>query len=258
MGGDWGLFGQECRRGPRWPFVSVGAAAGGVLVKATFLKGVVLGSVVSLVMLTATAAFAGSGVGGVFNLGKYNGVNGATALAGSTAGNQLHVTNVSNGTGATGIGITVHSGKPPLTVNSSTQVPNLNASYVGGISQGKLVHGTGTVPQSGLILINPGEEVFLGSVPNIGGLWGDCQNPNTVHASVVLKTNNALPQFVFVNSSGGAALIGGGRTLGITPDTAGMVATAQISSGTHTATIVVSAVDDGLHCAFSAQSTSSG
>jgi len=114
------------------PFVSVSAAAGGVLVKATFLKGVVLGSVVSLVMLTATAAFAGSGVGGVFNLGKYNGVNGTTALAGRTNGGQLNVTNIDNESGSTGIGITVHGGRPPLVVNSRTEVSNLNAGLLQG------------------------------------------------------------------------------------------------------------------------------
>ncbi len=67
------------------------------------------------------------------------------------------------------------------------------------------MHGSGAVSQSGLVLINRGEVVLLGSVPNIGGLWGECENPNAVHASVRLKTNNALPQFVFVNGSGGGA-----------------------------------------------------
>ena len=228
--------------------------------KATFLKGVMLGAVVSSVMLTATAAFAGSGVGGVFNIGKYNGVNGTTALAGSTAGSQLHVTNVSNGSGATGIEIDVHSGKPPLSVNSSTQVKNLNASYVGGISKSGLVHGTGTVVQTGLISINPAQEVFLASVPNIGGLWGECKNGSAVHASVVLKTNSALPQFLFINGDGDQTLSSGGLTLAITRDTVGKVATAQIASGTHTATIVASAFDRGfgLSCVVSAQGTSSG
>ena len=105
--------------------------------KATFLKGVVLGSVVSVLMLTATAAFAGSGVGAVFNLGRYNGVNGTTKLGGSTAGKQLDITNTSNGKGAAGIGITVHSGKPPLVVNSATKVTHLNADQLDGLDSSK-------------------------------------------------------------------------------------------------------------------------
>jgi hypothetical protein len=106
--------------------------------KATFLKGIVLGSVVSLAMLSATAAFAGSGVGGVFNLGKYNGVNGPTALAGKSAGPQLHVFNTSGATGATGVSISVHGGKPPLVVNSSTKVSHLNADQLDGLEASQL------------------------------------------------------------------------------------------------------------------------
>jgi hypothetical protein len=228
--------------------------------KATFLKGVLLGAVVSSVMLTATAAFAGSGIGGVFNLGRYNGVNGSTALGGSTAGSQLHITNVSNSSAATGLAITVHGGKPPLAVNSSTQVTNLNASYVGGLSSAKLVHGSGAVIQTGLVSVGASQEVFLASVPNIGGLWANCKNANAVHASVVLKTNNALSQFLFINGDSDQTFNVGGQTLPITRDTVGKVATAQIGSGTHTATVVASAFDRGFGqgCLFSAQGTSSG
>jgi hypothetical protein len=102
-------------------------------VKATFFKGVVLGSVVSVSVVMASAAFSGTGVGAVFNLGKYNGVNRTTALGGRTNGKQLSVTNIANGSDSAGIGITVHSGKPPLVVNSSTKVDNLNADQLDGL-----------------------------------------------------------------------------------------------------------------------------
>ena len=101
--------------------------------KATFLKGVLLGSVVSLATLTGTAAFAGTGVGGVLNLGRFNGVNAQTTIGGSTAGKQLNVVNTKNAAGSTGIGITVHAGKPPLVVNSSTKVTHLNADQLDGL-----------------------------------------------------------------------------------------------------------------------------
>ena len=100
--------------------------------KPTFFKGVVLGSVVSLATLMGATAFAGTGVGGVFNLGQNNTVNGTTKLTGATAAGQLDVVNNSTGTGATGIGITVKSGKPPLVVNSATKVSNLNADLLDG------------------------------------------------------------------------------------------------------------------------------
>ena len=98
----------------------------------TFLKGVVVGAITSTVMLIATTALAGNGIGAVFNLGKTNSVDATTRLTGSTAGRMLQVTNTGGGSGATGIGITVESGKPPLVVNSSTKVANLNADRLDG------------------------------------------------------------------------------------------------------------------------------
>src|SRR2546430_17076914 len=57
-------------------------------------KGVVLGAVTSTLVLTAATAFAGSGIGGVFNPGQTNTVNETTTLTGAkTAGAQLHIEN---------------------------------------------------------------------------------------------------------------------------------------------------------------------
>jgi hypothetical protein len=50
--------------------------------KLTFVKGVVLGAVTSMLTLAATAALAGTGVGAVFNLGKTNKVNATSTLTG--------------------------------------------------------------------------------------------------------------------------------------------------------------------------------
>lgn len=54
------------------------------------------------VALLITAAVAGSGVGGVFNLGQTNTVNGRTLLQGTTATQQLYVANTSTSAGSTG------------------------------------------------------------------------------------------------------------------------------------------------------------
>ena len=72
----------------------------------TFFMGVVVGAVVSVVTLFATAAVAGTGVGGIFNLGRANMVNATTRLSGDSAGRQLQVSNSSTKKGAAGIGIT--------------------------------------------------------------------------------------------------------------------------------------------------------
>src|SRR5262249_16249313 len=57
---------------------------GGVM-RGSFLKGAVVGLLCAL-LGGATVALAGSGVGGVFNLGVSNSVNAKTTLTGATAG----------------------------------------------------------------------------------------------------------------------------------------------------------------------------
>ena len=74
-------------------------------------KLVVIGTVVAGVAVATSTAVAGTGVGGVFNLGATNTVNAPTTLTGSAAGKQLQVTNTNTGSAATGIGITVAAGK---------------------------------------------------------------------------------------------------------------------------------------------------
>ena len=100
--------------------------------RATFLKGVALGSAVSLATLAATAAFAGTGVGSVFDLGQTNRVNARSQLEGSTPSAVLNVTNSNRSSSASGLSIDVPGSSPPLVVNSSTKVKNLNADMVDG------------------------------------------------------------------------------------------------------------------------------
>ena len=122
----------------------------------TFLMGVVVGAIVAIVTLCATAALAGTGVGGVFNLGRANVVNATTRLSGDSAGRQLQVSNSSTKKGAAGIGIDVAKGKPPLVVNSSTKVSNLNADYLDGLHSSALQHRvTASCPAaSGIRMVN--------------------------------------------------------------------------------------------------------
>jgi len=80
----------------------------------------------------ATIALAGSGVGGVFNLGQSNTVNQTTTLTGSKAGPMLQIVNTNSQTGSTPLSLQTATGKPPLTVNSATRVTNFNADKVDG------------------------------------------------------------------------------------------------------------------------------
>jgi hypothetical protein len=90
-------------------------------------KFTVMAVATALTLGTASAALAGSGVGGVFNLGKTNTVNAITTLVGSVTGPSLRLDNNSTNSAATALDLQVEPGKTPMKVNSTTKVANLNA-----------------------------------------------------------------------------------------------------------------------------------
>jgi len=96
----------------------------------TFLKGTVVGGVTSALVMAATAAVAGSGVGAVFNLGRTNSVNRTSVLVGRTAGAMLRVQNKGSGPAAS---FQVAAGKAPFAVNSNVKVGKLNADLLDGV-----------------------------------------------------------------------------------------------------------------------------
>jgi hypothetical protein len=98
----------------------------------TFFKGVILGAAVAMVTLVASAAFAGTGVGKIFNLGEDNRVNSRSQLEGTAPSALFSVTNANKSASASGISIAVPAGNPPLVVNSATKVRNLNADLLDG------------------------------------------------------------------------------------------------------------------------------
>jgi hypothetical protein len=92
-----------------------------------------LAVVAALTLGTASAALAGAGVGGVFNLGVTNSVDAITTLVGDVAGPGLRIDNNSTNAAATALDLQVEPGKAPMKVNSGTKVTNLNADKVDGI-----------------------------------------------------------------------------------------------------------------------------
>lgn len=76
----------------------------------TKLRAGVLASVFLAIAFGTSTALAGSGVGGVFNLGQTNSVNGTSTLTGTTAGRQFSVLNAS--TASTGVGVYGQSASP--------------------------------------------------------------------------------------------------------------------------------------------------
>jgi len=93
-----------------------------------------LAVILALVLSVTSAVLAGTGVGATFNLGEQNTVNRLSQLLGSTDNALLRIDNNNAGTNATALNLRVEPGLAPMTVNSSTQVSNLNADLVDGRS----------------------------------------------------------------------------------------------------------------------------
>jgi hypothetical protein len=93
---------------------------------------------VGLVVGVATTAFAANGQNFIIGNGLSDTVKNIATLPtkltmqGTASGPALQVTQQSTNSGARGVGVTVPAGKPPLTVNSSTKVANLNADKLDG------------------------------------------------------------------------------------------------------------------------------
>jgi hypothetical protein len=121
-----------------------------------FAKGAAVGGIAGAFVAAATIALAGTGVGGVFNLGQENTVNAQSTLRGSVAGSaQLRVENGSSGVGvfaqsATGKGV---YGKHTAATGGEPGVQGESASPAGAGVVGK---NTGGGP--GLsAFVNPGK-----------------------------------------------------------------------------------------------------
>jgi hypothetical protein len=154
--------------------------------KLTFVKGTAVGSAVAVAMLTATTALAGTGIGAVFNLGKTNTVNATSRLAGKTSGPLLTIT--AKGTGPA-LGLHVRKGKAPLTVSSATQVPNLNASLLGGLAAASFVQGSGQVRAYTRQLTGEQSGTLL-QIPGYGPLTASCDS--TTESSVAFTNNGSF------------------------------------------------------------------
>lgn len=131
-----------------------------------------LGAAAAALALGTTSALAGSGVGAIFNLGQTNSVNATSTLSGAVAGPQLKIANTSTASTAEALygssasasapgiyGVNTGGGPglqsyvksnavPPLKVNSTAQVANLNASLLGGHASSYYLPKTGTAANS--------------------------------------------------------------------------------------------------------------
>lgn len=91
-----------------------------------------LAVMMAIVLGVATTVLAGTGVGATFNLGKKNVVNKISQLVGNTNSSMLRIANGNTGVSATALNLKVKPAHPPMKVNSSTKVNNLNADQLDG------------------------------------------------------------------------------------------------------------------------------
>jgi len=161
----------------------------------------------------------------------------------------LGVRNLSTGASAGGVGISVAPGKAPLTVNSATQVKNLNANYL----QGKVANAfaQGTVGQ--IADLTPGSFTGLGSIGTLGTLNAYCVFAPFNNAGVtysVAKTE--LAQYLDpVSATGGSV---SGPTVVFFPNSSSEnIEILQASTATETATATIMFGYSPGHCHFSVQ-----
>jgi hypothetical protein len=114
--------------------------------------------VVSSLALFVSLGGAGyAATGGNFILGQPNSATKSSSLSASVNNPALALTNTNTGASATGLALTVDPAKPPLTVNSSTKVTNLNADFLGGLHASSFLRKqaplklTGSVASDGVI-----------------------------------------------------------------------------------------------------------
>lgn len=95
------------------------------------VKGAVVVAVPTAIIMISATAVAGTGVGGVFNLGRTNKVNAQTTLSGTTGSANLKITNTGGGPA---LRLDVASGKAPFTLSAgAAKVVNLNADKLDGL-----------------------------------------------------------------------------------------------------------------------------
>ncbi|HEY7195570.1 MAG TPA: hypothetical protein VH306_00115 [Gaiellaceae bacterium] len=95
-----------------------------------------MGGLAASLVLVVSSAIAGTGIGGVFNLGRINPVNAPSTLSGATSGETL--TLVNSGRGAT-LRLRPAAGRAPIVVGASAgKAKNLNADKLDGLDSESL------------------------------------------------------------------------------------------------------------------------
>ena len=192
-------------------------------------------SIVALLVALSGSAYAATG--GNFILGGANTASKVSSLANKKG---------------TALSLSSMAGTPSLTVNSAVQVPNLNASLLGGSASSSFVMGGGTMV-SGTQTVTSGNKANIVSTPdNSFTLQGECDPFGTNSGAAILLFNNS-PQSLQVDSfmntfppnnftGGGTFTIPAGSSNAVLPvNTGGGIVFMQGVSGSRVLTMTASA-----------------
>ncbi len=223
-------------------------------------------TVISLIALFfALSGTAVAATGGNFILGKSNTATSTTSLSNS------------NGTA---LSLTSTSTTPPLKVSNSVQVPNLNASKLGGHPSSAFLPVNGTAANANKLGGNgPNAYMFgtgqvshttqtlnfnFGAGVSLGGAGASFQfncNSNST-SQFVLTAQNNNSQVWWLNKDGqGFAALNSGQSTSLTPASGSpYTVTVQVTWGSNVASWVLSmAVNTSAQtCTYTAQSVSDG
>lgn len=122
------------------------------------LKAALVGGIARAVMAVGTAALAGTGIGGVFNLGAENAVDAQTLLKGTINNSQLRVTNqlgTDSAMGVYGIHSAAAGAGPPIRGDTSSTGANAagvlgRVGAAGSVGSSAGVRGVNAGPGNGV------------------------------------------------------------------------------------------------------------
>lgn len=189
---------------------------------------IVIATAALFVALSGTAYAA---TGGTFILGKSNTETSVSALSNSAG---------------TALSLTSKTGTPPLTVSSTSQVPKLNASLLGGLPGSSFVQGRGGYQTGTLTLNNQSNGFIAGNFPTDSlYLEGYC-DPTGLGSGVEARLYNSsgVPAQVtglFNGTFGSTEAASGGYADLTSSNSSPNFVVAQVIAGSHLMTIVLTA-----------------
>jgi hypothetical protein len=133
---------------------------------------------------------------------------------GGLSGPMIRLVNPSTGSSATALGLTVGSGRPPFTTNSSVRVANLNADLLDGIDSSSFVKGGGEVLSNKLQVV-PGDTAVLlldhsATKPAFKALVG-CKDDPAAGGNIDFSTTGPADMFLYsptgsISNAGGTGM----------------------------------------------------